>query len=165
MHVGTNSPGTSDAPRTDTSITDWDAIEREYRLGIRANTAIARTYGITEGAIRKRAKAEGWTKDLNAQVKATADDLVRKREVRAQDDWSSGSGSARKSRSPPCSRSTCTSVLVCSGLRVLRDSRSPDQAFHTQELTTTNPWIGSLSQQKTGDLQIAIAEAASWLKV
>lgn len=84
MQAGTNSIGTNDAPRTELPATDWDAIEREYRLGIRANTAIARTHGITEGAIRKRAKAEGWTRDLNAQVKAKADDLVRKREVRAQ---------------------------------------------------------------------------------
>lgn len=84
MQAGTNSTGTSDEPRTETPATDWDAIEREYRLGIRANTAIARSHGITEGAIRKRAKAEGWTRDLNAQVKAKADDLVRKREVRAQ---------------------------------------------------------------------------------
>lgn len=84
MQAGTNSTGTNDEIRTEPPTTDWDAIEREYRLGIRANTAIARSHGITEGAIRKRAKAEGWTKDLNAQVKAKADDLVRKREVRAQ---------------------------------------------------------------------------------
>lgn len=84
MQDGTNANGTSDEPRTESPTTDWDAIEREFRVGLRANTAIARTYGITEGAIRKRAKAEGWTRDLNAQVKAKADDLVRKREVRAQ---------------------------------------------------------------------------------
>lgn len=81
---GTNSTGTSEPEaRTDTPATDWDAIEREFRMGLRTNSAIARSFGITEGAIRKRAKAEGWTKDLNARVKAKADALVRKREVRA----------------------------------------------------------------------------------
>jgi uncharacterized membrane protein YccC len=82
MQDGTNTNGTSDEPRTESPATDWDAIEREYRLGVRPNTAIARSFGITEGAIRKRARVEGWTKDLTAQVKAKADDLVRKREVR-----------------------------------------------------------------------------------
>lgn len=53
-------------------------------MGVRAVTAIAEEHGITEGAIRKRAKRDGWVRDLNAKVRAKADDLVRKAEVRAQ---------------------------------------------------------------------------------
>lgn len=63
---------------------DWEAIERDYRMGVRAVTAIAQEHGITEGAVRKRAKRDGWVRDLNAKVRAKADDLVRKAEVRAQ---------------------------------------------------------------------------------
>ncbi len=61
---------------------DWDAIERAYRMGTRAVTGIATDHKITEGAIRKRAKKEGWVRDLNAKVRAKADELVRKAEVR-----------------------------------------------------------------------------------
>lgn len=63
---------------------NWEAIERDFRMGVRAVTAIAEEHGITEGAIRKRAKRDGWVRDLNAKVRAKADDLVRKAEVRAQ---------------------------------------------------------------------------------
>lgn len=63
---------------------DWVVIEREYRLGIRSSIAIASEHGITEAAIRKRAKKEGWIRDLNAKVRARADDLVRKAAVRAE---------------------------------------------------------------------------------
>jgi len=68
----------------DKSFPNWEAIERDYRVGVRAVTAIAQEHGITEGAIRKRAKRDGWVRDLNAKVRAKADDLVRKAEVRAQ---------------------------------------------------------------------------------
>lgn len=68
----------------DKSSPNWEAIERDYRVGVRAVTAIAQEHGITEGAIRKRAKRDGWVRDLNAKVRAKADDLVRKAEVRAQ---------------------------------------------------------------------------------
>ena len=45
---------------------------------------IASQHGISEGAIRKRAKRDEWSRDLNAKVKERADDLVRKAEVRKQ---------------------------------------------------------------------------------
>jgi len=45
---------------------------------------IGAKHGITEGAIRKRAKKDGWTRDLAAKVKAKAEELVRKELVRAE---------------------------------------------------------------------------------
>lgn len=65
--------------------TDWGAIERDYRAGILSLREIAAKDGnVTEGAIRKKAKGQGWTRDLSAKIKAKADDLVRKEEVRTQ---------------------------------------------------------------------------------
>lgn len=43
--------------------TDWLAIEGHYRAGQRALRDIAAEFGITEGAIRARAKKLGWTRD------------------------------------------------------------------------------------------------------
>ncbi|CAM3406926.1 hypothetical protein [Paracidovorax anthurii] len=71
-------------PPIEKGFPNWEAIERDFRMGVRAVTAIATEHGITEGAIRKRAKRDGWVRDLNAKVRAKADDLVRKAEVRAQ---------------------------------------------------------------------------------
>lgn len=58
---------------------DWEAIEGSYRAGSPSVVAIAEKHGITEGAIRKRAKKEGWTRDLSGKVQAaTKEKLVRK---------------------------------------------------------------------------------------
>lgn len=39
---------------------DWAGIERDYRAGVMSNREMARWYGISETAIRKKAKAEAW---------------------------------------------------------------------------------------------------------
>ncbi|EHK78061.1 putative phage-like protein [Sinorhizobium meliloti CCNWSX0020] len=60
------------------SRADWEAIEREYRAGQISLRAIATAHGITEGAIRKRAKAEGWQRALAEKVRqAVREKLVR----------------------------------------------------------------------------------------
>ncbi|HAI8714144.1 hypothetical protein RCT21_03490 [Escherichia marmotae] len=66
------------------SKADWEAIETAYRAGVMSLREIASQNGISEGAIRKRAKRDDWSRDLNAKVKERADDLVRKAEVRKQ---------------------------------------------------------------------------------
>ncbi len=64
------------------STPDWEAIETAYRAGVMSLREIASQHGISEGAIRKRAKRDEWSRDLNAKIQQKADDLVRKREVR-----------------------------------------------------------------------------------
>lgn len=49
-------------PSPEKTSPDWDAIERDFRAGSRAVTSIAAEHGITEGAIRKRAKRDGWVR-------------------------------------------------------------------------------------------------------
>ncbi|CDG97347.1 conserved hypothetical protein [Xenorhabdus bovienii str. puntauvense] len=63
---------------------DWEAIESAYRAGLMSLREIASQHGISEGAIRKRAKRDDWSRDLAAKVKERTDDLVRKKEVRKQ---------------------------------------------------------------------------------
>lgn len=61
---------------------DWERIEADYRAGVLSLREIGSQHGVTEGAIRKRAKRDDWVRDLAAKVQAKADDLVRKAEVR-----------------------------------------------------------------------------------
>ena len=63
---------------------DWEAVEREYRAGIRSLRDIASEFGITDTAIRKRAKREEWERDISSRVSAKAEALVRKAEVRKE---------------------------------------------------------------------------------
>ncbi|MCB5323531.1 hypothetical protein LH412_16120 [Yersinia intermedia] len=62
----------------------WEAIESAYRAGLMSIREIASQHGITHGAINKRAKRDGWERDLKAKIKAKADALVSKREVSTQ---------------------------------------------------------------------------------
>lgn len=48
---------------------DWLTIETEYRAGKRSVNALATDHGISEGAIRKRAKKEGWVRDAAGAVR------------------------------------------------------------------------------------------------
>jgi hypothetical protein len=68
---------------TEEKVIDWTAIERDYRAGIKSLRAIAFENAVTEGGIRKRAKRDGWERDLAKRIKAKADDLVRKATVRS----------------------------------------------------------------------------------
>jgi uncharacterized membrane protein YheB (UPF0754 family) len=64
-------------------VPDWERIEGDYRAGVLSLREIATKDGnVTEGAIRKRAKRDGWTRDLKAKIDAKAEDLVRRQAVR-----------------------------------------------------------------------------------
>lgn len=64
--------------------TDWERIELDYRAGLLSIREIAESQGISHTAINKRAKKDGWERDLKAKIQAKADALVSKREVSAQ---------------------------------------------------------------------------------
>lgn len=63
---------------------DWEAIESAYRAGLLSIREIASQHGITHGAINKRAKRDGWERDLSTKIKNKADSLVSKKEVSTQ---------------------------------------------------------------------------------
>lgn len=60
------------------AVVDWEAVEREYRAGIKTLRQIAADAGVTHGAVNKRAKSEGWSRDLSAKVSQRAEELVSK---------------------------------------------------------------------------------------
>lgn len=49
---------------------DWERIERAFRAGILSIREIAKSNNVSEAGIRKRAKTEGWQRDLTAKVQA-----------------------------------------------------------------------------------------------
>lgn len=50
----------------------------DYRAGIKTLRQIADENGITHGAVNKRAKRDGWERDLSEKINAKADALVSK---------------------------------------------------------------------------------------
>lgn len=57
---------------------DWIALEPHYRAGIRTLLDIGSEFGVSDAAIIKRAKRDGWVRDLKAKIKAKADAKVSK---------------------------------------------------------------------------------------
>jgi hypothetical protein len=52
--------------------------------GLLSLREIASQHGISDTAIRKRAKRDGWVRNLGEKIKSKADDLVRRQEVRTE---------------------------------------------------------------------------------
>jgi hypothetical protein len=65
----------------DKAAPDWERIEADYRAGILSTREIASAAGVSHTAINKRAKKDGWVRDLKARIQAKAEELVSRREV------------------------------------------------------------------------------------
>jgi hypothetical protein len=63
---------------------DWERIELDYRAGVKTLRQIADENGITHGAINKRAKRDGWERDLSEKIQRKADALVSKAAVSSE---------------------------------------------------------------------------------
>lgn len=61
---------------------DWEKVETEYRAGKLSLREIARQCDCTDTAIRKKAKAEGWHRDLSAKIEEEVRNKLVRTEVR-----------------------------------------------------------------------------------
>ena len=93
---------------------DWELAERLYRAGQLSNVQIAKQIGCTEGALRKRAKKEGWKKDLTKKVQQA----VRAELVRGQ-----GTSPHTRVRDPRTEREIVEEA-VTNAVSVVRDHQS-----------------------------------------
>lgn len=57
---------------------DWEAVEREYRAGIKTLRQIGEEFGCSHVGVNKKAEREGWPRDLSAKIKELADAKVTK---------------------------------------------------------------------------------------
>jgi hypothetical protein len=65
-------------------IIDWEALEFQYRAGIRSLRDIGGEFDVSDAAIIKRAKRDGWTRDLKAKIQAKAEAKVSAAMVSAE---------------------------------------------------------------------------------
>lgn len=75
---------------------DWEAIESAYRAGVLSLRDIGDKYGVTEGAIRKRAKKFGWVRKAGTQVRKSG---TQKNKARTSEKPASA-GRTQKSTQP-----------------------------------------------------------------
>lgn len=69
---------------TDKKTPDWECIEFNYRAGVLSIRQIAQEFGVSDGAIRKRAKKDDWQRDLRKKIDDKADAIVRSEVVRTK---------------------------------------------------------------------------------
>ncbi|HDK0301090.1 TPA: hypothetical protein PRT57_005235, partial [Escherichia coli] len=79
---------------------DWEAIESAYRAGVLSLRDIGDKYGVTEGAIRKRAKKFDWVRKASTQVRKNGTQSgTQKSKVRTSEKPASA-GRTQKSTQP-----------------------------------------------------------------
>lgn len=87
---------------------DWEVIERQFRAGLLSIREIATIHHISDTAIRKRAKAQCWERDLTDKIQAEVrSKLVRAPSVRAD----AGRKPADETEKPAIKRPTERSII------------------------------------------------------
>lgn len=66
----------SDDVKAQRKPVDWEAMEPEWRIGIKSVLQLSKEYGVSRPAIDKHWAKEGIERDLSARIKAKADALV-----------------------------------------------------------------------------------------
>lgn len=64
------------ARRAAENAIDWDAIERQYRLGTKSNKQLAEAFNASASSIGRRATKFGWVIDKRKDVEATTNSLL-----------------------------------------------------------------------------------------
>lgn len=99
---------------------DWEAVQREFRAGQLSVCEIARQHGCTDAAIRKRAKAKGWARDLGDRVRQETRAKLARTDVEAV-----GSGGGSGSGSEPLREDEARTIELAAerGVAVVREHR------------------------------------------
>lgn len=72
----------ADSKPADNPAIDWERIEAEYRADVLSLREIAALHpGVSHTSIARKAKAEGWQKDLKEKIHKKAEQIVTRRAV------------------------------------------------------------------------------------
>ena len=64
-------------------LVDWEAVEREYRVGLLSLSEIGGLHGVAKSRISVVARRDGWQRDLSKRIQLKADALVNAAAVNA----------------------------------------------------------------------------------
>lgn len=130
---------------------DWERIELDYRAGVKSLREIASEHGITEGAIRKRAKKPGeeWERDLAGKIQAKADELVRRDAVRSE---------------VRANQAASEKAVVDANAQAIADIRLAHRHDIRRARTLTNALLSELEQQTDPDTLAMLRELGELLR-
>lgn len=130
---------------------DWERIELDYRAGVKSLREIASEHGITEGAIRKRAKKPGeeWERDLAGKIQAKAEELVRRDAVRSE---------------VRANQAASEKAVVDANAQAIADIRLAHRHDIRRARTLTNALLSELEQQTDPDTLAMLRELGDLLR-
>lgn len=130
---------------------DWERIELDYRAGVKSLREIASEHGITEGAIRKRAKKPGeeWERDLAGKIQAKAEELVRRDAVRSE---------------VRANQAASEKAVVDANAQAIADIRLAHRHDIRRARTLTNALLSELEQQTDPDTLVMLRELGELLR-
>lgn len=118
---------------------DWERVEAEYRAGVLSLREIAALHdGVNHVAIARRAKKEGWVRDLSDRIQAKADELVTRRTVTAD---------------VTAERAVSDRAIVEANAEVIAGIRLAHRKDISRSRTLAMALLGELEQQ-TGNLEL-----------
>ena len=79
----TEPKGSKPSPKAKKTVPDWERIELDYRAGIKSLREIAADHAVAPSTITRRAKKQGWQRDLSERIQRKADELVTQEEASA----------------------------------------------------------------------------------
>lgn len=128
---------------------DWERIELDYRAGVKTLRQIADEHGITHGAVNKRAKRDGWERDLSGKIHAKADALVSMAAV--------SNGVSKEAR-------IAETLVVEANARAIADVRLSHRKDIHRARNLTNALLDELEQQTDPETLGALRELGDLLR-
>lgn len=65
-------------------VVDWAAVELDYRAGLKSLKLIGKEQGVSDAGILKRARKEGWTRDLHKKIQQKTEAKLAEAAVRSE---------------------------------------------------------------------------------
>ncbi len=128
---------------------DWEALEIQYRAGIRSLKDIGAEFGVSDAAIIKRAKRDNWSRDLMAKIQARADAKVSASLVRAE---VSAQTKVREQE------------VVEANAQAIADIRLAHRRDIRRARTLTNALLSELEQQTDPDTLVMLKELGELMR-
>jgi hypothetical protein len=117
---------------------DWERIEADYRAGLLSVREIAAAHGVSHVGVAKRAKRDGWTRDLSKRIQDKAEQLVTTRTV---------------TRSVTTEQAVTDRAIVEANAEVIAGIRLAHRKDISRSRTLAMALLGELEQQ-TGNLDL-----------
>lgn len=117
---------------------DWERIEADYRAGLLSVREIASAHGVSHVGIAKRAKRDGWTRDLSKRIQDKAEQLVTTRTVTSE---------------LPEERAVTDRAIVEANAEVIASIRLAHRKDISRSRTLAMALLGELEQQ-TGNIEL-----------